>query len=34
MDKQDREIATSCHIRERDLGDDKVLDGCHLKRRY
>ena len=34
MDKKEYENATHCHICEKELGEDKVLDHCHLTGNY
>ena len=34
MDKKEYENATRCHICEGELGEDKVLDHCHLTGKY
>ena len=34
MDKKEYENATHCHICEEKLGEDKVLDHCHLTGKY
>ena len=34
MDKKDYKNATHCHICEGELGEDKVLDHCHLTGKY
>ena len=34
MDKKEYENATHCHICERELGEDKVFDHCHLTGKY
>ena len=34
MDKKDYKNATHCHICEFELGEDKVLDHCHLTGKY